>query len=618
MFDDSFSNKTITYRKDNLDKGNKTAFDYIESKFGNEKLEEFTKRIENLFERGKKNKDEGISKAKYQKLLKKESEIGDGFIDRDLRDSQYIAKKAKNMLLEISRAVVSTSGSVTDRLREDWGLINIMQELNFEKFKALGLTEKVEKKDGTFKERIIDWSKRNDHRHHAMDALTVAFTKHSHVQYLNYLNARKNENHKLHGNIIGIETAETEVRIDDQGKNKRLFKLPIPNFRQLAKDHLENVLVSHKAKNKVVTKNKNKFKTKNGEQVKVELTPRGQLHKETVYGKYQYCVNKEEKVSAKFDESTIKKVSNSVFKNLLMQRLQENDNDPKKAFTGKNALSKKPIYLNEEKTKSLPEIVKLTWLEEDYSIRKDITPDNFKDEKSIEKVLDKKVKEILLNRLKTYGDSKKAFSDLDKNPIWLNKEKGIAIKRVTISGVKNAESLHYKRDHLGNEILDQSGNKIPADFVSTGNNHHVAIYRDEKGNLQERVVSLFEAVQLVNAGEQVIDKTYNQGMGWQFLFTMKQNEYFVFPNDKTGFNPKDIDLLDPINKKIISSNLFRVQKFGSLLSGFWFRHHLETNVDVNNVLKGTTYKVIQSLLNLEPVVKVRLNHLGDIVSVGEY
>lgn len=63
-----------------------------------------------------------------------------------MRTTQYIAKKAKDMLLEISRSVVSTSGSITDKLREDWDLVNIMQELNFEKFKKLGLTEKVEKK----------------------------------------------------------------------------------------------------------------------------------------------------------------------------------------------------------------------------------------------------------------------------------------------------------------------------------------------------------------------------------------------------------------------------------------------------------------------------------------
>ena len=70
-----------------------------------------------------------------------------------------------------------------------------MKELNIEKYRSLGLVEMVENSKGEEKERIIDWSKRNDHRHHAMDALTVAFTTHNHVQYLNFLNARANENH---------------------------------------------------------------------------------------------------------------------------------------------------------------------------------------------------------------------------------------------------------------------------------------------------------------------------------------------------------------------------------------------------------------------------------------
>src|SRR5690606_23943436 len=240
QFDDSFSNKTVVFRQDNLDKGNKTAYDYIESKHGEVAAVDFVLRAQHLFELGQKNSDEGISKAKFQKLQKRESDIGDGFIERDLRDSQYIAKKAKNMLYDITRSVVSTSGSITDRLREDWGLVNIMQELNLEKFRKLGLTEMVEKEDGTFKERIVDWTKRNDHRHHAMDALTVAFTKHNHIQYLNYLNARKDESHRLHGNIIAIEAKETELVMDSDGNRKRVFKLPIPNFRQVAKEHLEN------------------------------------------------------------------------------------------------------------------------------------------------------------------------------------------------------------------------------------------------------------------------------------------------------------------------------------------------------------------------------------------
>ena len=206
--------------------------------------------------------------------------------------------------------------------------------------------------------------------------------------------------------------------------------------------------------------------------------------------------------------------------------------------------------MDDAKTKILPEKVNLTYLEEDYSIRKDISPDNFKDLISIEKIVDEGIKRILKERLKTYNnDPKKAFADLDKNPIWLNKEKGISIKRVTISGVKNAQALHSKKDHLGKPILDKEGQEIPVDFVSTGNNHHVAIYRNQKGNLQEQIVSFFEAVVRAQQGLPIVDKTYKQEEGWQFLFTMKQNEMFVFPNEITGFNPSEIDLLDPKNKK---------------------------------------------------------------------
>lgn len=617
LFDDSYSNKTIIFKKDNQDKANKTAYDYILNKYGEDAMAEYIIRITRLFEIGKKSKEDGIGRAKYLKLQKTQSDIGDGFIARDLRETQYIAKKAKSMLLTICRSVVSTSGDITAKLREDWGLINVMQEINIQKFRALGLTEMVDKKDGGKKERIIDWSKRNDHRHHAMDALTIAFTKHNHIQYLNYLNARKDENHKLHTNIINIENKETELVYDDNGNRKRKFKSPMPSFREVVKDHLENILVSHKAKNKVVTKNKNKVVTKVGEKVKTELTPRGQLHKETVYGKYHYYESKEEKISAKFDEAVIKTVANPLYKRLLLERLYANGANPKTAFSGKNAVVKAPIYLDESQQSVLPEKIKLVWSETDYSIRKDVTPDNFKDAKAIEKVLDDGVKRILFKRLEVFNnDPKKAFSDLDKNPIWLNESKGIAIKRVTISGVKNVLALHNKRDHFGNELLDAEGNKMPSSFISTGNNHHVAIYRDEKGDLQERVISLFDAVQLVNGNEPVIDKTYNQGLGWHFLFTMKQNEYFVFPNAKTGFNPTEIDLLDPVNIKLISPNLFRVQKIAT--KNYYFRHHLETTVDENKQLVDIAYKPQLGLNGIKGIVKVRINHIGQIVKVGEY
>jgi len=604
LFDDSFSNKTICIRQENLDKGDRTAFDYMEN-LGKEQLDTFVSRVEAAASA----KEDSITKAKYKKLLMKASEIGEGFIERDLRESQYIAKMAKEMLQEICRSIISTSGSITDRLREDWGLINIMQELNFEKYKKLGLTEIIEKKDGSTKERITDWSKRNDHRHHAMDALTIAFTKHNHIQYLNYLNARRNERHKMHGNVMAIEAKETELKIDEDGKRKRKFKMPMTHFRSEAMHHLEQVLVSFKAKNKVATKNKNRIITGKGEKIKIELTPRGQLHKETVYGSLQQYAAKEEKIGPKFTEELINKVASPKYKAALLKRLKENENDPKKAFSGKNSPEKNPIIIDNSNTQKVPEKVKLVTLETAYTTRKEITP-----ELKVEKVIDIGIRKILEARLATCnGNAKEAFVNLDKNPIWLNKEKGISIKRVTISGVNNVEPLHYKKDHLGNLILNSEGKPFPNDFVSTGNNHHVAIYKDEQGNLQESIVSFYEAIERINQGQPIINKLFNIELGWQFMFTMKQNEIFIFPND--GFYPAEIDLINPLNRSLISPNIFRVQKITT--KDYFFRHHLETNVEMNTTTKNIAWKR-EGLKGIESIVKVRINHLGLITKIGEY
>lgn len=550
LFDDSFSNKTLELRSINIEKGNKTAYDFVKTKYGEDGLEEYVKRIEILFKE---------KKTKLRKLKMQEPDIPDGFIDRDIRDTQYIARKAKTILEELVRRVVSTSGSITDRLREDWQLINVMKELNWDKYDKLRLTYYEENHEGKQLKRIKDWTKRNDHRHHAMDALTVAFTKEAFIQLFNNMNASLKPNSN--------EYALKNLYIEN-GYMKP--PMPLPEFRTEARRHLENILISIKSKTKVVTQNINTTKKTGGTNKKVQLTPRGQLHNETIYGSYQKPVVKVDKK------------------------------------TGKKEVSFETVY----------------------TIRKGVSHDL-----KIDKVVDKKIQKVLQSRLDEYGgDPKKAFSNLDEKPIWLNEEKGICIKRVTISGISNAEPLHDKLDKEGNLILDENGKKQPVDFVNTANNHHVAIYRvpvrDKKGNyvfdehgnqeyeLQEKVVSFYEAVARVNDGLSVIDKSYRQGDGWQFLFSMKQNEYFVFPNEKTGFNPQDIDLMNPENYASISPNLFRVQKIAT--KNYFFRHHLETDVQERKQLKDIAYKPQLGLNAIRGIVKVQVNHIGQIVSVGEY
>ncbi len=623
LFDDSFSNKTLELRDINIDKASATAYDYVQTKYGEVKAAEYVARVDELL------KNKAISRTKAKHLKMSANDIPEDFIARDLRDTQYIARMAKSMLEDVVKYVVTTTGSVTDRLREDWQLVDVMKELNWSKYEDLGMTEYHTDRDGRKIGKIKNWTKRNDHRHHAMDALTIAFTKRSYIQYLNNLNSRVDK---------GIDDAPVDLsefnlyslppkdrtRVVQHIHNTQLYRdkdnklkfiapiLPVEEFRREAKEHLSKVLVSVKAKNKVMTRNDNVTKSAGGNRHRIQLTPRGQLHNETVYGYSKAYVAKVEKVNASFTEKKILTVASPVLREALLRRLYEFNGDSKKAFTGKNSLDKNPIYVGTAQYEAVPASVKTVTLEDRYTIRKDINKDL-----KVDKVVDAGIRKILEERLREYdGKADKAFSNLDENPIWLNKEKGIAIKRVTISGVKKADPLHDKRDHCGNVIYGPDGNAMSTDFVSTSNNHHVAIYRDDAGHLQEYVVSFFEAASKMNHGLPVVDKDYNRTEGWEFMFTMKRNEYFVLPDFENGFDPREIDLMDPENYEVVSKRLFRVQKLATKY--YVFRHHLETNVDENPELRGLAWERIQTVDKLDGFVKVRINHLGQIVDIGEY
>lgn len=599
LFDDSFSNKTLEARAANIEKGSVTAFDYVKEKYGDDGSAKYKDKIDYLL------KDGVISKAKHDKLLMQEADIPEGFIERDLRNSQYIAKKAREILEQMVRVVVPTIGAITERLREDWQLVNVMQELNWDKYDALGLTESYKDKDGRDIYKIKDWTKRNDHRHHAMDALTIAFTTRSIVQYLNNINARSDKS----SSIYAIE--KSCLYRDSKGHLRFNPPMPLDEFRAEAKRQLESILVSIKSKTKVMTRNVNKTKSGDGYNKKVQLTPRGSLHNETIYGSMKRYVTKEVKVGASFTADIIMKVAKKTYRDALLLRLSEFGGDAKKAFTGKNSLEKNPLYLNELHTLCVPAKVKIVEFETIYPIRKAIDKDL-----KVDKVIDQGVRRILQARLDEYGgDASKAFTNLDENPIWLNKEAGISIKRVTITGIANATALRTKKDHFGNDILDDNGSKQPVDFVNTGNNHHLAVFKDSKGKLHEHIVSFYEATTCASLGLPIIDKEYMKDEGWEFLFSLKQNEYVVFPNPKTGFDPHEIDLMDPNNYELISQNLYRVQKFST---GFYvFRHHLETMLNDAETLRETTWKRIRTAQELDKLIKVRINHIGQIVSVGE-
>jgi len=138
---------------------------------------------------------------------------------------------------------------------------------------------------------IKNWSKRYDHRHHAIDALVVALTTQSHIQRLNNLNkylqdelTNRKEEFKLEvkeGETIleaffNLEKKRRE-EIQRQIESSRYFEKPFKDLVKQAKILLEEMIVSIKPKDKLEIK-----KDDNGN---AQLKIKGALHQETNYGK---------------------------------------------------------------------------------------------------------------------------------------------------------------------------------------------------------------------------------------------------------------------------------------------------------------------------------------------
>ena len=523
----AFSVLTVELSSINEEKGDMTALDYVKWKYGEAEAQQYIARVNDLF------KLKAISKAKKDNLLRTAADIQDEPLTRDLGLTQYINRKAYELLGTITRKVVPTTGSITSRLRDDWQLVDVLQELVWDKYDKLDLIDTYEDKDGKTVRKINEdaWTKRTDHRNHAMDAITVAFTKPAFIFYLNSLNSQGEARNQL------LKMRHDYLHRDKKGNWRFNEPMPLGELRAEVKNQLERINVYQKPATSAVTPNLNisKSKKKKEGNRQVQLTPRGKLHDDNPFG-------------------SIKEKGVQVF----TKRVEVNES------------------LN------------------------------------IEDVVDKGVQRILQERLREYGNKpKEAFANLEENPIWFNREKGICIKRVIVrTKLKDARAIHKKHNNKGELLLDKDGKIQPTDYVRTNNNHHVAIYEDAQHELHEVVVSFFDAVDNAIQGNPIINKTYNADKGWRFLFSLQRNDCFVFPDKTTGFNPADIDLTAKENYALISPHLFKVQAISE--GDYRFRHQYDATKNDNVKLKNMTWKRIRVINDLKGVVKVRITKIGHI------
>ncbi|HWC53265.1 MAG TPA: HNH endonuclease domain-containing protein, partial [Chitinophagaceae bacterium] len=622
LFDDSQTNKVLVHRKCNKDKTNTTAYDYIATK-GDKALADYIARVDDWYMRG------AISYSKMQRLKtsykeylerksqKKETEadkrLWENFIDRQLRESAYISRKARYILQKICNQVHTTEGTVTAKLRQLWGWEDVLLQLQLPKYKELQLTEIKEwqsdhGKRKHQKEEIKDWSKRDDHRHHALDALVIACTKQGFIQRINTLNASEVRNEMNRAvEIAGIEYNEKLTLLE------KYLLLQQPFTTDQVKEELSKILISFKPGKKVASSGSRKIKVNGKKQVvqKNIIVPRGPLSEESVYGKIK-TTEFSKPLKYLFENPHL--IFKTYIKEKVEQRLAEYDGDVKKAIS---SLKKSPIYLDDKKTKLLEYG---TCYKEEVVIKYPIASIKAKD---LEFIVDKKVRELIKQRLEEFNNKEKdAFKNLEENPLWYNKEKKIPIKTVRcFTSLTAVEPV--KKDIEGNAI----------GFVKPGNNHHIAIYLDENGKRQEHLCSFWHAVErkkyklpvIIKNPSEVWDKVLTQkenfpesfleklpGDKWTYEESLQQNEMFVL-----GMIKEDIEkAIKENNKALISKHLYHVWSISE--SDYWFKHHLETkNTELKAIESAKEskryfrFKSISSFTIVKPL-KVKVDRLGDI------
>jgi len=147
--DDSYNNKTLCFTDENRMKGNFSPYEACQNKNWSFDHGEILDRVSHL-PRKKRYRFDMDAMERWEKTE-------GGFIARQLTDTQYLSKVAKRYLESIypddgKRHVRVIPGQLTAKLRHQWGLNSILSG------------------DGN------DTKNRDDHRHHAIDAIVIACT----------------------------------------------------------------------------------------------------------------------------------------------------------------------------------------------------------------------------------------------------------------------------------------------------------------------------------------------------------------------------------------------------------------------------------------------------------
>lgn len=224
--DDGFNNKILVTRKANRDKGRRSPFEAFGTSPQGYDWDEIASRASEL----PAQKSWRFAPDAMERYESEER----GFLDRQLNDTKYIARLTRTYLGaiygggdEAMKHVWVVPGRLTSDLRSVWGLNSIL--------------------DGN---RVLDEApdapsrkNRDDHRHHALDAIVIALTDRA---------------------TLKLVADHARMKNPEVSSERLLAALPEPwpGFREDVARHVNAIVVSHKKDHGV----------------------EGQLHEETNYG----------------------------------------------------------------------------------------------------------------------------------------------------------------------------------------------------------------------------------------------------------------------------------------------------------------------------------------------
>ena len=291
--DDSFLNKTLCERTINEIKKNRTPYEYFGHDINGWK--EFKDRIKSF------------SDVKQEHFTRQE--LPDGFLNSQLNNSAYVAREVVKQFKKICYDVRITNGQATSHLRRFWGLNELLN--------PDGLNEKS----------------RDDHRHHTIDAIAIAFTNDFYINLLS-----RNSHFEYTG----------RMRVEG-------MKLPYPGFVEEVKGMLEIILVSYRNKKRLLTVKNNKYVHSKSADKAVQKTfqVRGQLHEETNFGliknpntnSQSYVVRKP--VTSIETDKQIEKIVDPKIKNILKKHIEIHGGKIKQALT-------MPVFMTTKLGKKVP------------------------------------------------------------------------------------------------------------------------------------------------------------------------------------------------------------------------------------------------------------------------